>query len=313
MNIDQELSRYSPELESVLTIGVFDGVHRGHRHLISELITEARGTGRLAGIVTFRNHPTSVLSPDFKARYLTTVEERLHLIEELGVDYTVPLSFDRGLSKLRAGQFAALLQQHLRMTGLVIGPDFAMGHRREGDTETLAAIGRDMGFSVHVVKTLLDEDGQVVRSTGVRDALVGGDVSHVAALLGRNFVLTGTVVRGVGRGGPLGFPTANIEVSEGMAIPGDGIYVTWAYVDQRRHMAATSIGELPTFGEGERTVEAYVLDLDEDLYDQQVRLEFVRRLRDEIKFDSVRALQEQVDKDVDQTRAILQTIRPDPS
>jgi riboflavin kinase/FMN adenylyltransferase len=305
MNIDQELAQRSSERDTVLTIGVFDGVHRGHHHLMTNLMVEAHRSGRLAGVVTFRNHPASVLRPDFRPRYLSTVDERLRLIKELGVDFIVPITFDLELSRLRARRFTALLQERLQMRDLVIGPDFTMGYEREGDAKTLASLGREMGFSLHVVEPLVDEGGRAIRSTTVREALAIGDVTRVAAQMGRNFELMGTVVTGLGRGAPLGFPTANIQLPQELAVPGDGIYATWAHVGKRRYMAATSIGERPTFEESGHTIEAFILDYHGDLYDRQIRLEFVRRLRDEVKFDSVRALQEQVGRDVDQTRSIL--------
>ena len=311
MKIDQELGSFSPEGESVLTIGVFDGVHQGHRHLMSRLSAEAARTGRLAGVVTFRNHPASVLGQNFKPRYLTSVEERLRLITELGVDFVVPLTFDVELSRLSAEACAGLLQRHLAMKGLVVGPDFAMGHNREGDVEKLTALGREMGFSVTLVDPLLDGDGAPIRSTSVREALSRGDATRVNSLLGRNFILTGTVVTGAGRGGNLGFPTANLKLPEGIASMADGIYATWAYVNARRYMAATSIGIRPTFEGSEHAVEAFILEFEGDLYGQEVRLEFVRRLRDELRFETAGELQEQVGKDVDETRAILGSLTVD--
>ena len=310
MNIDLELANNTPDRESVLTVGVFDGLHRGHRHLLSRLSAEAVGTRRLAGVVTFRNHPAAVLNPDFEPRYLTPIDDRMSLIRDAGVDFVVPIDFDRELSRLRAGQFVALLQEHLRMRGLVVGPDFAMGHKREGDVDMLASLGRDMDFSVMVVDPLQDEDGQPITSTAVRDALLGGDVARVASLTGRNFELAGRVIRGAGRGGPLGFPTANLDIDDELALPGDGIYAAWAYVGPRRYMAATSIGVRPTFQEGERAIEAFILDFEGDLYGKEVRLEFVRRLRDEVSFETVQALQAQVNLDVSETRAVLEAGAP---
>ena len=306
MKIALELAKHTPDRESVLTVGVFDGVHRGHRHLLSRLAAEAVGMGHLAVVVTFRNHPAAVLRPDFEPRYLTPIDNRMSLIRDAGVDFIAPIDFDLELSRLRAGQFVAVLQEHLRMRGLVVGPDFAMGHRREGDVEMLASLGRDMGFSVTVVDPLQDDDGQPITSTAVREALLGGDVARVALLMGRYFELAGRVVRGAGRGGPLGFPTANLDVQDELALPGDGIYAAWAYVGPRRYMAATSIGVRPTFQEAERAIEAFILDFEGDLYGKDVRLEFVRRLRDEVSFETVHALQAQVDKDVSETRAVLQ-------
>ena len=306
MLIDQELSEGSSGRDSILTVGVFDGVHLGHRHLIARLIEDAAAAGCRPGIVTFRNHPASVLRADFKPQYLTSLDERLSLLRALGADPVVPVTFDLELSKLSARDFVLRLQTYLRMVGLVFGPGFAIGRNREGDAATLASLGRELGFSV-TVADLLEERGQPVRSTAVRRALAEGEVSRVAAMLGRNFELRGTVVKGVGRGRTLGFPTANLGVASGMAIPRDGIYATWAHQDGRRLMAATSIGTRPTFEESERTVEAFIMDFDEDLYDREIRLEFVRRLRDEEKYETVEALQEQVARDVDQTRAILRS------
>ena len=305
MKLDEELAKVVPEPESVLTVGVFDGVHRGHHHLFSRMRRLAADGDRQSCVVTFRNHPASVLSPNFRPAYLTTLEDRLQLIENSGVDLVVPVTFDPELSRLGASEFAGLLSDRLKMRQLVIGRDFAMGHKREGDSERLTTIGQEQGFSVEVVEPLLEETGQVIRSTAVREALGQGDVAKVALLLGRNHTVSGTVVRGAGRGGPLGFPTANLELHPGIAMPGDGIYATRAVVDGTPLMAATSVGTRPTFGDGERTIEAFVLDYDGDLYGRRIALEFVHRLRDEVKFDTVAELQRQVDEDVDQARAVL--------
>ena len=306
MKIDQELARSSPDRDSVLTIGVFDGVHRGHSHLVHSLIRVARNLDHLAGVVTFTNHPASILQPDFKPQYLTAPGERVQLIGDLGADFVVPITFDRDLSSLDATQFAGRLQRHLRMRGLVVGPDFAMGHKRGADVKKLTSLGQQMGFSVNVVDLLLD-GGHAIRSTNIREAVTQGDVTHATALLGRYFTLTGAVARGEGRGRTLGFPTVNLEVPPGMAIPGEGIYATWAHVGECRYMAATSIGTRPTFGENELTIEAFIMDFDGDVYGQQVNLEFVKHLRGEIKYDNVDDLLVQIGKDVDDTRVILQS------
>ena len=307
MRIDDELSSAGTDRSSLITVGVFDGVHRGHRHLISRLIEEASARGNLSGVVTFRTHPAELLDPAFRPQYITSLRERVRLLRDLGVDFVTPITFDHDLATLRAGDFITLLQRHLRAVGIVAGPDFAMGHRREGDVETLAEMGKDVGFSVTVVQ-LLSDGGGAVRSTAIREMLAAGDVSAVNGLLGRRFVLEGTVVRGAGRGGPLGIPTANLGFPDGMAVPGDGIYAAWARIEgepSRPRMAATSIGTRPTFDAGDRSVEAFVLDFEGDLYGREVRLEFVERLRDEEKYDSVEALLEQIDLDVARTRDIL--------
>lgn len=312
MEIDDELAQASDKRDSrrgsAIAIGVFDGVHRGHQRLIAKVKQEASDKGCAAGVVTFRNHPNSVFNPDFKPQYITALDERIRLIKGLGVDFVVPVTFDRAVAGIRARDFAGLLTRRLGMRALVAGPDFAMGYKREGDVNTLAAIGADMGFSVSVVD-LLSEGDAAVRSTNIRRALAAGDVSGVAKQLGRNYAVSGVVVSGEKRGRTLGFPTANLEVGGDMAIPANGIYATWALVDGERHMAATSIGTRPTFDGKGRTIEAFLLGFDNILYNKELRLEFVRRLRDELKFDSVEALLKQMELDVEETRAILQAAR----
>ncbi len=305
MTIDDELGAFSPERGTALTIGVFDGVHRGHQHLISQLIAQSKSKNLQSGVVTFREHPAATLNPDFSPQYLTTLGDRLKLLNGTGIDFALPITFDRALSELSAKDFVSLLQKKLRMEGMVVGPDFAMGRNREGTIDHLTDLGREMDFFVRVVDGLNDKNGQTVRSTITRMALLEGKVERVMDLLGRRFTLAGTVVSGEGRGGPLGFPTANIEPTSGMAIPGDGIYATFAYLGDQRMMAATSIGTKPTFGEHERSIEAFILDFDGDLYGKTLSLEFVKRLRDQVKFDTVEALQQQVGTDVEETKVAL--------
>ena len=306
MRIINELSEFTKGGESLLTIGVFDGVHRGHAHVIKELTSQATAKGVRAGIVTFRNHPASVLRPDFRPQFLTDFDERSRLIKEIGADFVAPITFDMDVAGLGAGEFCGLLQEYLGMRGLVVGPDFALGRRREGNVERLTTLGQQMGFSLTVVGPLLDDQGRTVRSTAVRESLSKGDVADVAQLLGRHFALEGVVVKGAGRGASLGFPTANLQVAEDLAVPRDGIYATWATISGRRFMAAASIGVRPTFDEVDRTVEAYMLEFDDDVYGQEVRLDFVERLRDEVKYETVGELQAQVELDVTETRRVLQ-------
>ena len=304
MRIDEELSKVSPSKDTVLTIGVFDGVHMGHRHLFDFLKQEAKDRKLYSGVVTFVNHPRSVLFPEQRTNYLSTIEERVRLLAEEGLDLVIPVTFDLELSGLTARQFIELLRKYLRMSYLVGGPDFALGHQREGNTQVLEALGSEMGFSLHVMDS--HYMGEVpVRSTVIREALAEGAVDKAAKLLGRNFVLLGHVSKGHGRGKDLGFPTANLQTESQCLLPGDGIYATWAYLGHERYMAATSIGTNPTFGPGERTVETFLLDLQEDLYGKELRLEFIHRLRDEMRFESVEALKQQIDLDVGATRKVL--------
>ena len=304
MRVHEELPDTPPDRSTILTIGVFDGVHRGHQHLLKRVVEEASREGMLSGVLTFVNHPRSVLVPDTCISYITSVEDRLTLLKEAGIDMVIPLHFDMELSRLRAHEFTGLLQERLRMAGLVMGYNFAMGYKREGTPETLATIGNEQGFFVNVVDAVSVEGGRV-SSTVIRDSVTAGDVAGASELLGRPFSLCGKVVVGDGRGKTLGFPTANLDYSEDRLAPGNGVYATWACVGDDRYMAATNVGVRPTFGENERAVEAFLLDFDGDLYGKDITLEFVGRLRDELRFESAEALVTQMHVDVEQARETL--------
>ena len=304
MQVEEELARFSPEGDTLLTIGVFDGVHLGHKCLISKLLEQAGQRNLLSGAVTFHQHPEELLSPRTKLPFLTGIEERINLLKSEGVDVVVPLSFTAELAKLSARQFVGLLQKHLRMRGLVVGSDFALGKGREGDTSTLQKLGQDMNFSVTVVPPLV-VNGEVVSSTAVRKALAGGDMRKVRELAGRPFSLQGKVVTGAGRGVGLGFPTANLEISSERALPPDGVYASRAYINGKTYQSMTNVGKCPTFGGGERTVEAYIVDYQGDLYGQELKIDIVARIRDEKKFDTVEELKKQVAEDVRQGKDIL--------
>ena len=304
MPAHEELARASPHGDTVLTIGTFDGVHLGHQHLLGRLCEIAAQKGLVPLVLTFRNHPRTVLNPGLKLHYISTVDERVELIHSLGVEVVVPLDFTLELSRLRAREFVSMLGQHLRMKGLVVGPDFALGHRREGDLPTLRRLGEEMDFWVEPVEPIL-LDGRPVKSSQVRSMIGEGDVESLSRMLGRHYSLSGTVVEGDRRGRTLGFPTANLTPLSGVTVPANGIYATWALMDGHRYQAATSIGVRPTFGENVRTVEAFILDFQRDIYGAPLTLEFVQRLRDEVAFSSVEALVEQMNLDVEQARLCL--------
>ena len=305
MSLEEDLSHLSPARDSALTIGVFDGVHRGHRHLIGTLVEGARDSGLLAGVVTFTNHPIAVLRPGTRVQFLTDVAERTRLLKELGVDFVAAVAFDSALASLSSHEFLNVLAGKLRMRKLVVGPDFAMGRDRDGSLETLPAIASELGSEFKSVDLVTDPSG-LVKSTAIRKQIADGQVSGAAKLLDRNFSIAGTVGVGQKRGREMGFPTANLEVDSDLIVPGYGIYATWAHLESGTHMAATSIGLRPTFDDGEnRTIEAFLLDFSEDIYGQSLRLEFVQRLRGEEKYETVEALMEQIDRDVLDTRSAL--------
>jgi len=308
MLVEEELALANPDKDMLLAIGVFDGVHRGHKYLLSLLMEKARCQGLLSGVVTFRQHPREVLSPGTVLPNLTTPDQKVDLLLKEGVDKVISLSFTPELAQLTAREFVTLLRKHLRMAGLVVGPDFALGRGREGNVEAIRELGKEMGFSVTVVSPKLIE-GEIVSSTAIRNALSEGDMEKVSRLLGRPFLLQNTVVTGAGRGTALGFPTANLEIEQRQALPPDGVYATWAYVNGDAYESMTNIGKRPTFGINERNIEVFLLNYTGDIYNKTLKIGIVTRLRDEKRFDTVDDLKKQIEEDIKRGKAILNTER----
>jgi len=300
----KELSRAALGCDTAVAIGVFDGVHRGHRYLIGRMVERGRREGLATMVVTFHPHPRLVVQPQSALTYLCGLEERIELLRELGVDSVAILSFTSELAQLSAREFVSLLVEELRMKLLVVGSDFALGRGREGDARALAVIGREMGFAVEEV-VLLGAGGEKVGSSAVRQGLARGDMETVASLLGRLFSLRGPVVRGAERGRSLGFPTANIAFGLDRALPAFGVYVTRAYLVEGAYPAVTNIGLRPTFGEDKPTVETYILDFEGELHGQELRIELLHRLRGEMRFPNMDALKEQIEKDITAARVYL--------
>ena len=304
MQVEEELAKLSLKKDMLLTIGVFDGVHLGHKYLISQLTEQARQQNLLSGVVTFRQHPQEVLSPQTKLPFLTDLTQRTNLLKNESIDVIIPLSFTRELAQLSASQFINLLKRCLRMRGLLIGPDFALGKNREGTINTLRALGEDMNFTVTVIPPLMI-NGEVVSSTAIRKALADGDMKRVLNLIGRSFSFHGRVISGTGRGLELGFPTANLNIDPKQALPAEGVYATWTYIDDKAYQSMTNIGKCPTFGGNELTVEVYILDYHNSLYGHKLKIDIIERLRDEKQFDSIEELKNQITEDIKQGRAIL--------
>jgi riboflavin kinase/FMN adenylyltransferase len=304
MTVHQELAKISPPRDTVLTIGTFDGVHLGHQQLLQRLKALADSSGLLAAVLTFRNHPRLVLNSELELSYITTLEDRLDLLRGQGIDLVISVDFTRDLSLLGAREFVGLLCGHLKMKSLVVGPDFALGHGREGDISTLTHLGEEMGFRVQAIEPTMMM-GDVIKSSKTRGLIAQGDVETASRMLGRWYALSGLVVEGDRRGRLLGFPTANLSLDPSVVIPADGIYATWAVVDGRRYQGATCIGLRPTFGVNGRTVETFILDFQGDIYGKRITLEFANRLREEQAFPNVEALVEQMKIDVEQTRDAL--------
>jgi riboflavin kinase/FMN adenylyltransferase len=291
------------------TIGVFDGVHRGHQRLLAATVAAARQLGGVAAAVTFEPHPRAVLDPANVPPELTTLDEKRERLMAAGIDRVVVVNFTREVSEWTAEHFCARLLDRFDLQRLVVGPGFALGRDRRGDIDFLRRFGAEHGFTVDTVPAVTDE-GDAISSTRIRSALVSGDVELAAGLLGHPYFLDGTVERGDRIGWRLGFPTANLGVEPGKCLPELGIYSTWIRVRGEWRVAASSIGYRPTFGGDRLTVEAHLLDFDGDIYGERVRLAFVHRLREERWYPDEAALIAQMRLDVAETRGLLETAEP---
>ncbi len=291
---------------SWLTIGVFDGVHRGHQEILNHLTIGAHERGLPAVVLTFHPHPATVLGKDVSLRYLTLPEEKATILGELGVDIVITHPFDRATASLSAEAFMQRIQAHLAVRRLLEGEDFALGKGREGDISCLAELGKTLGYEVQTVPAVTN-DGERISSRLIRSRLAAGRVEEAASALGRYYALRGPVVRGDGRGRKMDIPTANIAYPEEKVIPANGVYACWAWLGEERHPAVTNIGIRPTFvSRSPRPhVEAHILDFRGDLYERQVMLEFVARLREERRFPSVEALIAQIQRDIARARTLL--------
>jgi riboflavin kinase/FMN adenylyltransferase len=292
---------------SWLTVGVFDGVHRGHQQVLNKLVKGAHANGVPAVVLTFDPHPAKIFGRG-EIKLLTLPGERAKLLGDLGVDVVITHSFNLDVANITALDFMKQLKECLGVSHMVLGYDSTLGKDREGNAARLAEIGLELGYTVETVSALDDESG-VISSTEIRKLITVGKVSEATRLMDHPYRLQGLVAHGDHRGRTIGFPTANLNYAREKVVPAGGIYACWAYVQGAKYAAAVNIGTNPTFTPDKQTlsVEAYLLDFDQDIYDETVTLEFVQRLRDELKFDSVAALIDQIRRDVEQTRQLLGT------
>lgn len=304
MSVEEELAGLTPQKGMLLTIGVFDGVHLGHKYLLSELVEQARLKNLISGVVTFKQHPQRLLKPQSSLPFLTNLPQKIKLLKDEGVEAIITLSFTLELAQTGAHQFVSLLQKYLRMCGLVLGPDFTLGRNKEGNVAVLRALGQSMNFSLTVVPEITI-NGEVVSSTAIRNTLSRGNMRKVHDMLGRYFSLEGRVISGTGRGVELGFPTANLDINPERALPADGIYATWTYIEKQCYQSVTNIGKRPTFGGSEQTVEVYILNFQGNLYRHELKIDIIERLRREQRFDTIEELKKQIEEDIKQARAIL--------
>ncbi len=306
MQLHDSLASISTTLPVALTIGAFDGIHRGHQHLIGLTCAAAQRIGGTSVVMTFDPHPDSVLHPDRPRQVLTDNAARIALIEAVGVEHLVIVPFDRELAQLTAQAFMQRVCDAMLLTELWIGPDFRLGAGGKGTGDVLAQIGNELGYSVHQVERYV-LDAHEVTSTLVRHVLGDGNVAEAAHLLGRPFVVRGEVVHGDKRGRTIGFPTANLAIDPAQVLPANGVYACQVFLpgEVAPRQAVTNIGVRPTFNAVERRTEVHILDWEGDIYGETLRLAFVERLRGEQRFAGIDALIAQIGADVEQARTVL--------
>jgi len=306
-------------LEPAVTVGNFDGVHRGHQSLVAEAVAEARARGGTAVALTFDPHPSRVLSPDRAPASLMTLDQKAEALGGLGIDRLAVLPFTFELSRERAADFARrVLGEALGARVVVVGEGFRFGRGREGDLALLTELGRSLGFAVRGTRPVLHE-GAPISSTRIREALARGAVQAAGLMLGRPFFVDGPVVRGEGRGRTLGLPTANVAVVN-ETLPARGVYACRCRVvggaegaEGAEHAAVLNIGHRPTFGGGGLSVEAHILDFDADLYGRTLRVAFAERIREERPFAGAEALVRQVHDDIARARKMLDIVDRGPA
>lgn len=292
--------------KSWLTIGSFDGVHHGHQEILKHLTSDENRGQRPVVVLSFFPHPAVVLGRRQEPFYINTPDERAALLFGCGVDYVITQTFDLDLAKMPAKTFVESIQRHLGFEKLVVGPDFALGHKREGDIQYLRTSGNKLGYFVDMVSPYQME-GVVVSSSNIRKFLKDGSVDRAALFLGRPFFLKGTVVPGDARGRSIGFPTANLDTWDERAVPKPGVYACMVKVGGTNIKAVTNIGYRPTFNNKPENplVETHLLDFNGDIYGDEIQIDFIQRLRDEIRFPGIDCLVSQIKNDISEARQIF--------
>jgi riboflavin kinase/FMN adenylyltransferase len=308
MQIIRNLSSLHLTKPTVLTIGTFDGIHRGHQALLKQLKEAAQKRQAQTAVITFHPRPKTVLAPHLANNdYLTTSEERIALFEKLGLDVLIVIPFTLEFAQITAYDFVKLVVEHINLVEFWAGHDFALGKNREGNLKRLTALGREFNYTVHEITPLLI-DGKIVSSTQIRQLLLAGEIRQAARLLGRYPSVSGKIVQGVQRGRTIGFPTANLITPPERLIPTNGVYATLAQhsgSNNQCYTSVTNIGVRPSFEGDVRTIETHIFNFNENIYGQSLTLDFVERLRPEKKFNSIDELAAQISYDIEQARALL--------
>lgn len=300
-----------PQHPSLVAVGMFDGVHRGHGYLLRRLVETAHDRQMTPVVLTFFPHPDVVMGRASGRYYLTTPERRAILLGNLGIEWVITHPFNDEVRHIRAAQFVDELVRYLRLGELWVGTDFALGYKREGNVEFLRAQGAAKGFRLRALQLLTNSEGeQIISSSAIRTALQEGNLDQANQWLGRFYRISGEVVRGDGRGHTFGFATANLDVWDEQVLPQHGVYAGWAHLGDETFKAVANVGRRPTFEGKIVRLEVHILDFDRDIYGQTLMFDLVARLRPEMRFDGIDALVAQIKQDVAQAREVLDERTP---
>lgn len=306
MRIITDIREADATRPSVITIGNFDGVHTGHQSLIREVKMRAESCGGIPTAITFDPHPAFFFKGVIPGFLLTQADEKAALLGKYGIERLIRQRFDESLRTTRALDYVQLLVHHLHPCEIWVGPDFALGFEREGTVDFLRKTGETRGFTVHTPEFLTNEAGIRVSSSMIRSSLVEGRVTEAKRLLGRPYRVSGEVVPGSRRGRTIGFPTANVDVAEEKVIPSRGVFAAFVELNGIRYESVTNIGFRPTFNMARfPVVEAHILDFNEDIYGETLSIDFLEKIRDEKKFESIDKLIDQINEDILTARRIF--------
>lgn len=297
MKIFRSLDDINNIKDTVVALGNFDGIHVGHQELIRRTVKSAKISGIKSAVFTFNNHPKNVIAGKRVVKNIMYYEEKVEMLRHLGIDYLFSIDFDYNISHTDPEDFITnVLMDKLKMKEVYCGFNYRFGYKAKGDTDLLMKVGRRRGFSIHVMDPVRVK-GQIVSSTLIRDLILEGKVDECRLMLGRHYSIGGEVVRGNMIGRTIGFPTSNILIDENMVTPSNGVYVTRCNYNFKQYEGITNVGIKPTIGDNKRVIETHIFDFNNDIYGREIKVEFIKKLRDEMKFPSVDALAEQIQKD----------------
>jgi len=296
-----QLDSYNIHQNTIFSIGMFDGIHLGHQHLLNQVCKIAQNNSCKSGIITFTDHPRKLFDPSITIPLITSVDEKKAFIENIGIDFVIPIQFTKSISELTYEQFIKTIINSANLKGLVLGPDTAIGFKRLGTPDKLKELGDELDYEIFNIDQL-NFNNKRVSSSLTRQAISEGNMDLSTQYLGRNYSISGTVIKGKGIGNPiLGYPTANLDMSSVKTIlPANGIYATKIKLDGREFLGATSIGYNPTFKNEEKSIESFIIDFNENLYGKDIEINFVKWIRQEESFDNTVELQKQMTDDINQ-------------